>query len=45
MPKKIEKQKIKDWVEAYKRQVEKELGVKTYNPKATSREYQEFKKE
>ena len=45
MPKQIEKEKIKDWVEAYKKQVEKELGVKTYNPKSTSREYQEFKKE
>ena len=39
------KDRMRDLVETYKMQIEKELGSKSYNPKITSREYQEFKKE
>lgn len=45
MPDKSEKQRMKDLVEVYRAQIEKELGAKVYNPKITSREYQEFKRE
>jgi len=40
-----EKQRMQDLIESYRSQIEKELGVRTYRPKTTSREYQEFKKE
>ena len=40
-----EKQRMRDLVDIYKMQIEKELGARTYAPKITSREYQEFKKE
>jgi len=40
-----ERQKIKNLVEFYKSQIEKELGTRTYNPKISSREYQVFKQE
>jgi len=45
MPGKIEKQKMQDLIEAYKMQIEKELGARVYTPKVVSKEYQEFKKE
>jgi len=45
MPSQTEKQRMKDLVEQYKNQIEKELGARSYQPKVTSREYQEFKKE
>ncbi|MCH8329293.1 MAG: hypothetical protein IIB81_02790, partial [Nanoarchaeota archaeon] len=45
MPDKSEKQRMKDLVEVYRAQIEKELGAKIYNPKITSKEYQEFKRE
>ncbi len=45
MPNQSEKQKMRDLVEFYKKEIEKELGKKTYIPKVTSREYEEFKKE
>ncbi|MBI2651299.1 hypothetical protein HYX01_02415 [Candidatus Woesearchaeota archaeon] len=40
-----EKERMKDIIESYRMQIEKELGARTYEPKATSREYQQFKKE
>ncbi|MFH0867807.1 MAG: hypothetical protein V1831_00685, partial [Candidatus Woesearchaeota archaeon] len=45
MPDKSEAQRMKELVESYKMRIEKELGTTTYQPKVTSREYQEFKKE
>ena len=45
MPDKIEKQRMQDLIEAYKMQIEKELGARVYTPKVVSKEYQEFKKE
>jgi len=45
MPDSSERQKMRDLVEAYKKQIEKELGTGTQYPKITSKEYQEFKKE
>jgi hypothetical protein len=45
MPSKSEKQRVQDLIEAYKKEIEKELGTRTYNPKITSKEYQEFKEE
>ncbi|MCH8329226.1 MAG: hypothetical protein IIB81_02435 [Nanoarchaeota archaeon] len=45
MTSKNEKQRMQDLVEVYKTQIEKELGTRIYNPKTTSKEYQEFKKE
>ena len=45
MPSQSEKQRMRDLVESYKRQIEKELGARTYHPKITSKEYEEFKKE
>ena len=45
MPDKIEKQRMQDLIEAYKIQIEKELGARVYTPKVTSKEYQEFKRE
>lgn len=40
-----EKQKVQNLIEEYKKRIEKELGTKTYNPKVSSKEYEEFKKE
>ena len=45
MPSKSEKQGMQDLIEAYKKEIEKELGTRTYNPKVTSKEYQEFREE
>lgn len=45
MPSQSEKGRMRDLVEAYKRQIEKELGERTYSPQITSKEYHEFKKE
>ena len=45
MPSKNDKQRMQDLIESYKAQIEKELGPKVYNPKITSKEYQEFKSE
>ncbi|MAE42343.1 hypothetical protein CMO93_01115 [Candidatus Woesearchaeota archaeon] len=43
MPTQSEKQRMKDLVELYKKQIEKELGARVYQPKVSSREYEEFK--
>jgi len=40
-----EKQRMQDLIESYRSQIEKDLGARTYRPKTTSKEYQEFKKE
>jgi hypothetical protein len=40
-----EKQRMKDLVDSYKRQIEKELGTSSYHPKVTSKEYEEFREE
>jgi len=45
MPSKSQKQKMQDLIESYKREIEKELGARTYQPNAVSREYMQFKKE
>ena len=45
MPSKSQKQKMQDLIESYKRGIEKELGARTYQPNAVSREYMQFKKE
>jgi hypothetical protein len=45
MPSKSQKQKMQDLIESYKRNIEKELGARTYQSKAVSREYMQFKKE
>ena len=45
MPSKSQKQKMQDLIESYKRGIEKELGARTYQSKAVSREYMQFKKE
>ncbi len=45
MPSKSQKQKMQDLIESYKRKIEKELGARTYQSKAVSREYMQFKKE
>ncbi|MFC2016598.1 hypothetical protein ACFLUF_02665 [Chloroflexota bacterium] len=45
MASKSEKQRMRNLVEVYKAQIEKELGTKVYSPKTTSKEYQEFKRE
>ena len=42
---KEDRESVQDLVEAYKREIEKELGQRTYQPKVTSREYQQFKEE
>ncbi|MAH33492.1 hypothetical protein CL615_03810 [archaeon] len=44
MPTQTEKDRMKDLVAAYKRQIEKELGAKTSHSKVSSREYNEFKR-
>ena len=36
---------MQDLIESYKREIEKELGARTYQPNAVSREYMQFKKE
>ena len=43
MPDQNDKERMRNLVEFYKMQIEKELGARVYNPKITSREYQEFK--
>ncbi|MBW2976020.1 hypothetical protein KY347_01085 [Candidatus Woesearchaeota archaeon] len=45
MPQKKEKKGMQDLIDAYKRQIEKELGLTVEKPEATSKEYKEFKKE
>ena len=45
MPAQKDKERMRDLAEFYRQQIEKELGAKTYSPKITSREYQEFKEE
>jgi len=47
MPKEIDKQKLLDLMEIYKREIEKQLGVKLEErpSKPTTKEYQEFKAE
>jgi len=45
MPTQSDKERMRDLAEFYRQQIEKELGAKTYSPKITSREYQEFKEE
>jgi hypothetical protein len=44
MPAQKEKDRMKDLVAVYKRQIEKELGAKTSHSKVSSREYNEFKR-
>ena len=45
MPTQSDKERMRDLAEFYRQQIEKELGAKTYSPKITSKEYQEFKQE
>ena len=45
MPSQSKKEEMKDLVEYYKRQMEKELGARTYQPKISSKEYQDFKQD
>ena len=45
MPSESNKQRMQDLIEEFKRNIEKELGTRVYNPKITSKEYQEFKRE
>jgi len=40
-----EREEMRNLVEFYKKQIEKELGARTYHPKLESREYEIFKKE
>jgi len=40
-----ERENMRNLVEFYKKQIEKELGARTYHPKLKSKEYQIFKKE
>ena len=45
MPSKTAERDVQELIEEYRKQIEKELGAKVYTPQATSREYQQFRKE
>ena len=45
MPDKIDKQRMQDLIEEYKKAIEKELGTRIENQKVVSKEYQEFRRE
>ncbi len=45
MAKQIDKEKLRNLTEIYKKNIEKELGTKISEKKVESREYQEFKAE
>ena len=45
MPDIIDKQRMQDLIEDYKKAIEKELGTRTENQKVVSKEYQEFRME
>src|SRR3989338_9329687 len=42
---KIDKQRMQDLIEEYKKAIEKELGTRIENQKVVSKEYQEFRRE
>lgn len=45
MPDKIDKQRMQDLIEEYKKAIEKELGTRIETQKIVSKEYQEFREE
>jgi hypothetical protein len=45
LSKEIDEEKLRSLVEVYKRNIEKELGVKIHQKRIESREYQEFKRQ
>ena len=45
MPDRIDKERMQDLIEEYKKAIEKELGTRIENQKVVSKEYQEFRRE
>ena len=45
MPKQLDKQQIRNLIDIYKRNLDKEFGINIPDRKVESREYQEFKAE